>query len=37
MLKTSYARNKVANIFVLQSISTTTFTLEKKWKNRDMQ
>ena len=36
MLKTSYARNKVAKIFVLQSISTTTTsTMLKKWKNRD--
>ena len=36
MLKTSYAQNKMAKIFVLQSISiTTTSTMLKKWKNRD--
>ena len=35
MLKTSYAQNKVAKIFVLQSISTTTSTMLNKWKNRD--
>ena len=35
MLKTSYAQNKMAKIFVLQSISITTFTMLKKWKNRD--